>query len=1056
MKDIIITKIIPKTHKSILLFLVFAFFLGFFTFVALLEGFSIDHLKLGGVKVEKLYLKWDNALQIKASKFDFSDLERSEAPLNLQPLSNLPRYLRWAEVWVESIDIATLKYKNITASLDYRKGKSGKIVFGETSSRSEGKFFLNVNDFALFIPSYKSRNGDIAATLHINLITQRLRSQITATLPSTPLLKLDISGDPDTLTFSMHTDRPFTTLKPLTDFLDIDPDVAPWITDYAKGSAFHLNRLYGTLHYENPENLIHNIKADAVLMNGKYTFAQGFNPINTSKIDLHFSKGKLHILPVDGMFYSLPTEQSRVVIDFTAPHTMLNAYIKTAHAKLNDPISSLLAFYDIKLPIKQLKGECAVDLNLSINLHTLDTIGKGLFTPTPSELLLDQIPLKTDGGIVKVDRTNVTFENFTAHYGDNLAHAHVNGEYDAHTQRGAVSIKAYAISPAKGNLTLSDPKDPLRVTYMIAPNGDTLNVEQSHWNLLGEKLTVEGFRAPFDYHRAYTSVSSVPFLLSEGVKGKINAVFDGTKKTTDVKVRFNSFKLGEVELRQAPFDVDLHYGDETTRLQVRNASAWSVHQLPILFSPFSAALKNDLITFDQIETVLGDFFKGSVSGAYRLGTHKGSIHLNNMIPISPKLTPIIESKESINLLIDAQNDSIEIDAPELKAHFSTVSKGWKIALNDISLLSKKSPILRLYNINNGYLNLYYTGESSRFQFNGEIDYLYPLMVINDTPIAHYRFSGSRQNDITQIRVNDRLNISHSPENIYIRANNTGLNLPILFKFIAAHEEKSDFSTKDEASIPIRIHATNSYLYLMKERKIVTDALDATLNDDNFDASFQHMNGSATLKIRNNLFSIYGKGFNDKFMEHLFALSDFSGGSFSFEAKGRTDSFDGLMRVDNTILKDYKVLNNVLAFVNTVPSLATFSLPNYNAKGLPVDDGYAHFAYQKGVVSVDNFTLNSPEIKITGSARADLNANNLEGAMTLKTDLGSTLGKVPMVGYILLGDDGSLSTTLTLSGKLDDPKISTAIAKEIVTAPFNILKRTLVYPFLWMIEDKNKK
>jgi hypothetical protein len=163
-----------------------------------------------------------------------------------------------------------------------------------------------------------------------------------------------------------------------------------------------------------------------------------------------------------------------------------------------------------------------------------------------------------------------------------------------------------------------------------------------------------------------------------------------------------------------------------------------------------------------------------------------------------------------------------------------------------------------------------------------------------------------------------------------------------------------------------------------------------------------------------------------------------------------------MRVENTILKDYKVLNNVLAFVNTVPSLATFSLPNYNRQGLPVKEGYAHFTYDHNVVHVDNFTLNSPEMKILGEGKADMKSLTLNGALTLKTDLGSVLGKVPMVGYILLGDDGSLSTTLTLSGKLDDPKVDTAIAKEIVTAPFNILKRTLVYPFLWMIPDEKKK
>ncbi|HLD24213.1 MAG TPA: AsmA-like C-terminal domain-containing protein, partial [Sulfuricurvum sp.] len=453
---------------------------------------------------------------------------------------------------------------------------------------------------------------------------------------------------------------------------------------------------------------------------------------------------------------------------------------------------------------------------------------------------------------------------------------------------------------------------------------------------------------------------------------------------------------------------------------------------------------------------LGDLFKGTFSGSYRIDTEKGAIHLSNMIPLAPKMVPIMEAKESLELLVDTQNDTIKIDAPSLKAHFSTIPNGWKISLDDISRLSQKSPILRQYNINNGYLNLYYTGESSRYHFNGEIDYPYPLMLMNDAPVSHYRFSGSHQDNISSIRVNDRLVINHTPENIYIRANNTGLNMPALFKFLSAHKEESDASSKKEAPIPVRIHATNSYLYLMKGRKIVADTFDATLQNDNFDASLHHMNGSAILKIRNDLFSIDGQGFNDKFMEHLFALSDFSGGTFSFEAKGRTDAFDGLMRVENTILKDYKVLNNVLAFVNTVPSLTTFSLPNYNAKGLPVDEGYAHFAYKKGVVSVDNFTLNSPEMKITGTGRADFNANQLDGILTLKTDLGSSLGKVPMVGYILLGDDGSLATTLTLSGKLDDPEIDTAIAKEIVTAPFNILKRTLVYPFLWMMDDKKKK
>lgn len=1056
MKDIIITKIIPKTHKSVLLFLVFTFFLGFFTFVALLEGFSIDHLRLGEVKVEKLYLKWDKALQIKASKIDLGSLQSSDEPFTLKPLAKLPKYIRWSDKWVESIEINIIKYDTYTSSLFYHRGEKGKITFGNESSFSSGEFELNSTAFSLTMPSYTLKNATFSTKLHINLQNQHLYASSTANLPETPSLKIDVFGDSDILSFSVHAAAPLTTLKPLIDFFSLDPDVAPWIVDYAKTSSVHLKHLYGRCHYDTPEELIESLTADATAIDAAYTFAQGFEPIRSPQINVHYSKGKLRIAPLNGTFYTLPTEQSHVIIDFTKPHTMLDIFIHTQHAKLNDSILALLKFYDIHLPIKQQKGECAVDLNLSVNLHTLDTTGKGEFIPTASEILLDKILLKTENGIVKVDRNHVTFENFIAHYENDLAHANVTGEYDTQKERGVVSVNAYAVSPVKGSLSLYNPNDPLRVTYVIAPEGDTLNVDKSQWNFLGKKLVVEGFRTPFDYHRAYTEISAVPFVLADSVKGKVDGVFDGTKKLSEIKVRLNEFNIAEVKLNQSAFDIDMHYSNERLKLQVKNASAWTVHQLPLLVSPFSAIFKNDLITFDQIEAVLGDLFKGNFTGTYRTSTHKGTIRLSNMVPLSPKLSPIIESKESIDLIVDAQNDPIQIDAPDLKAHFTTIDNGWKIALNDISLISKKSPILRRYNINNGFLNLYYTGVSSRFQFNGEIDYLYPLMVLNDTPIEHYKFSGSHQNEMTQIRVNDRLTINKTSDSIDIRANNTGLNMPVLFKFLASHKEENDPSSPSDAPKPINIHATNTYLYLMKDRKIVTDTLDATLNNDNFDATLQHMNGSAILKIRNNLFSIIGKGFNDKFMEHLFALSDFSGGEFSFEAKGKTDAFDGLMRVENTILKDYKVLNNVLAFVNTVPSLATFSLPNYNSKGLPVKEGYAHFAYQKGIVSVDNFTLNSPEMKITGNGKADFNANQLDGVLTLKTDLGSKLGKVPVVGYILLGEDGSLSTTLTLSGKLDDPKISTAIAKEIVTAPFNILKRTLVYPFLWMLDDKPKK
>ena len=75
-------------------------------------------------------------------------------------------------------------------------------------------------------------------------------------------------------------------------------------------------------------------------------------------------------------------------------------------------------------------------------------------------------------------------------------------------------------------------------------------------------------------------------------------------------------------------------------------------------------------------------------------------------------------------------------------------------------------------------------------------------------------------------------------------------------------------------------------------------------------------------------------------------------------------------------------------------------------------------------------------------------------LNLKTGLGSSISKIPFVGQILLGKE-TLSTTLKLSGTLDDPEINTQVAKDIASAPINIIKRTFMYPFELLEDNENK-
>ena len=75
---------------------------------------------------------------------------------------------------------------------------------------------------------------------------------------------------------------------------------------------------------------------------------------------------------------------------------------------------------------------------------------------------------------------------------------------------------------------------------------------------------------------------------------------------------------------------------------------------------------------------------------------------------------------------------------------------------------------------------------------------------------------------------------------------------------------------------------------------------------------------------------------------------------------------------------------------------------------------------------------------------NLRTDTLDLDLNLKTDLGSKASKIPIVGYILFGKD-SISTSLKVTGSIYDPDVSTTVAKDMIIAPLNIIKRALLLP-----------
>ena len=319
-----------------------------------------------------------------------------------------------------------------------------------------------------------------------------------------------------------------------------------------------------------------------------------------------------------------------------------------------------------------------------------------------------------------------------------------------------------------------------------------------------------------------------------------------------------------------------------------------------------------------------------------------------------------------------------------------------------------------------------------------------------------RFSGTYKDDKLNLFLNNDIEMTLTEEMLKVNAENVGVSLYPIFDFIKDHESTSKHNDKP-SNFMIDIEATNSYLYINNVRRAPADKLLMQYTEGRLNAQLLYgKNGGAALEFneKKELF-VYGDHLNDKFMTQLAEFSDFKGGEASFYLAGKVEELRGIIRVQNTIIKDYKAMNNVLAFMNTIPALVTFSVPDYSSKGMRIDEGYAAFVYKNDIMYINGFHITGPELQFNGKGTINIDTKTVDVETSLITDATSNLSKIPLLGYILVGkEEDTMTTTITVKGPMDNPVIKNTLAKDIGVGTFNILFRTLTFPIHYI--DKAQK
>ena len=980
--------------------------------------------------------------------------KKSQTNITLQELDDYLKIVPKLKPFISTFIISKIEIPQGTASMQYSLKKGGKFSFNYKNDLSASAAFrIGNNNYIIDIKSLhdKKFKSNIRGTVVIDTSKVKLYAQLNAVINNDANITLFALADSQKLLFNATATDEIHNVKSILNMIPFNGSVKYWANDAIEAKSLQLYAMHGTIDFNDLQNSYKHIYVNAAVHELHYKYNPKLAPIDSKRTLLEFKDGTLYIKPLQAYTYNTYLKTSWLKIDFTKKHERLDLYLKL-DGQVNDDILYLLSVYKIKLPFKQNSGVVKSDLHLSIDLRTIKTDVVGDFWVKRANMDYLGLNLNIFNTHVHLRNSDVVIDKMRAKY-KNILDTNVSMHYNVKKSLG--NLQFYANSVTFKGLKLDTTSHKFHVIYHLSKEKKLLRIESSQWLYKNHKLHLEKFSMPFDIEEKKLQIPPVMLSVDTIATAFVNGEID--LKTFAMKFDVDLFKLQYSGLTLAQTDAYFQVAYKKT-LSINaaheiylklNGSAYKIKNFQLLADTKTIKLKRTSVE-------IGKYISATVYARHHINSDKINIGVNNFILKTPKTKQILYKNNKIRMQAFFTDTNITIESPQLNAQFFSDKEGWKLDLFSLDRVARNSKILKLLSISKGEVTLFKKSTQEETRFQGKLIYPYALLMDKNKEIHHYTIEGKiNKKRKVYLNVNKKVKIKID-NSIRIYPKRSGINLHEALRLVENIQKIKPSKEATKQKIKVYLNATDSYIYLGKDRYAISDKIYMQYVNNIVTAQLLYKNGQAGFKMKDEKFYLYGKNFNDRFMEKFSAFSKFKGGKLDFSMQGSIDNYSGVFYINDTTIVDYKLLNNVLAFVNTVPSLVTFSLPNYSKDGLYIKNGYLSFTAKDDLFHISDFYLNSKELTILGKGVADIKKDKIDLLMNLKTDLASDVSKIPLVGYLIF-DGKSLSTTLKVTGKLSDPKVQTQLAKDIAVAPLNIIKRTLTLPYKLIkkaVEDAN--
>ncbi len=542
----------------------------------------------------------------------------------------------------------------------------------------------------------------------------------------------------------------------------------------------------------------------------------------------------------------------------------------------------------------------------------------------------------------------------------------------------------------------------------------------------------------------------------EGSSVAISDLLDDKSDFIDINIQTKSRYDTKIEKLLAAYGIDIlikqQKGEVDASLDLRIAFAngrvstegsfkahdarFSLFSYPLAAKKAAVRLKNNTVFLDNIHIrdATKEFFADGV-----IDTKEKTATLQTKVKKYRKYFFDAENKNfTASIDFGTKQTAIAID----DFHTSMKVSGEHFALH-IDDLSAVEPLLQYpyskdINITKGELKAT-SDDYDVFDFQADFEASQPFLY-KKNKLTRFLVQGKAHTDKDQITFDINNNIQYNHKDKLLRVQDTGFDITTLLR-------KTDVEDLQKIQRQLSVAAKNSPVAI-NGHELQSDSYTFTLQPDSMLLLSRHKGSNIQFRMTPKYLHFSGDNLSDATLHPLLNNTSLQKGRYAFNIEGDIDNLNGDITVKGGTLTDMKAYNNLIALVNTLPALAVFKNPGFNKEGLSIEKGKITFTTQGNLVNIEKLDIEGKSADIEGNGFIALENDMIDMNIKVKTikDLGKLASNIPLAGYIIFGDDKSLTFKAKIQGPLKDPKVTTNTAGKIIQTPLGLIKRTIESPF----------